>query len=94
MLDKKDLEHLAELARIELAPQDEPKLLADLDKILAHFEELKEVNTDAIEPMAGGNLHRNVFRDETDYEVLPSAQAVEQFPESEKEFLKVPPVFE
>ncbi len=64
-INKKTLEYLAELARIELeAPtpkgnrgQDRSvgkKLLKDLQKILAYFEELKEVNTENIEPMFGG----------------------------------------
>ena len=91
MLEKKDLEHLAELARIELNPKEEGKLLGDLEKILHHFDELKEVNTDSVEPMAGGNLGENVFREgEQD---LKKEIAVKEFPESERGFLKVPPVF-
>ncbi len=41
-IDKKTLEHLAELARIKLDGRQEEKLLHDLGKILDHFEELKE----------------------------------------------------
>ena len=95
MITKKGLQNLVSLARIDIKPSEEEKLLKDLSKILDHFEELKEVNTDNVEPMSGGTFSKNVFReDELTGGRLPSEAAVEQFPEKEKGFLKVPPVFE
>ncbi len=94
-INKKTLEYLAELSRIELEEESEEKLLKDLQKILAYFEELKEVNTENIEPMAGGTIGKNVFRN--DEEGLASSNAkgsTGQFPEKENGFLKIPPVFE
>lgn len=94
MLSKKDLERLAELARIELKKSEEEKLLADLEKILGHFEELKEVNTEGVAPLSGGTFVKNVLRKDGEGERLPAEKAVVQFPEKEKGFLKIPPVFE
>ena len=95
MLSKKDLEHLAELARIELKKEEEGKLLKDLEKILGHFEELKEVDTDDVLPMSGGTFSKNVLRgDDSENTKLAGEKSVEQFPEKESGFLKVPPVFE
>jgi len=95
MLSKKDLEHLAALARLELKKEEEGKLLKDLEKILGHFEELKELDTEEVEPMAGGTFSKNVFRaDDSDSARLPAEKAVSQFPEKESGFLKIPPVFE
>jgi aspartyl-tRNA(Asn)/glutamyl-tRNA(Gln) amidotransferase subunit C len=48
---KKTLEYLAELSRIELEKESEEKLLKDFQKILAYFEELKEVDTEKIDPV-------------------------------------------
>lgn len=64
IIDKKTLEHLVELSRIELKPGKEEKLLEDMEKILAYFDELKEVNTENIEPMAGGTIQKNIFRND------------------------------
>ncbi len=50
-LNKKSLEHLAGLARLELNPQEEEKLLKDLQLILDHFKELQEADTKDIEPL-------------------------------------------
>lgn len=103
-IDKKSLEHLAELARLELEPKEEEKLLNDLQKILAYFEELKLLDTSDVEPMNphtkfgvgvnGGTNLKNVFREDEERENTNTGAGVDAFPESERGFLKVPPVFE
>lgn len=95
MLTSKDLQHLSGLARLELKENEEEKLLSDMQKILEHFEELKELDTTGVEPMAGGVFHKNVFRDDNSGKGGFSAQAsFEVFPEVDGKFLKIPPVFE
>jgi len=94
MISKKDLENLAELARIELKENEEKKLLRDLESILKHFDELKEVDTEKVKPMIGGTNLENVFRSDESLNCLSSDGATKQFPEEARGFLKVPPVFE
>ncbi|MDP3975065.1 MAG: Asp-tRNA(Asn)/Glu-tRNA(Gln) amidotransferase subunit GatC [Candidatus Jorgensenbacteria bacterium] len=93
MLKEKDLENLAELARIRLTKAEGKKLLGDLEKILAYVKELDEVPTDGIPPMAGGTTLVNGTRPDEGGERLAGDAAREAFPESNKSFLKVPPVF-
>ena len=93
IIDKKTLEHLAALSRIDIDPKKEEKLLGNLEKILAYFEELKAVDTDGIEPAAGGTTLTNVFREDKDSLRLPNEKALEQFPEKKNGFLKIPQVF-
>lgn len=98
LINKETLEHLADLAKIELKPGEEEKLLKDMQGILAHFDELKEIDTSGIEPMTGGTFEKNVFRND-DAETRKSINATSQdivnaFPEKGGDFLKVPPVFE
>lgn len=94
MLGKKELEHLAELARLELTKGTENKLLKDLENILNYFDELKEVNTDEVKPMTGGTESVNVWREDETQNRIPNGKALGQFPERAKGYLKVPPVFE
>ncbi|MEK7521120.1 MAG: Asp-tRNA(Asn)/Glu-tRNA(Gln) amidotransferase subunit GatC [Patescibacteria group bacterium] len=90
----------AELARFNLSEKEEEELLADLGKILEYFGELKELNTESVEPMAGGTEEKNVFRADERRERDEKAREKERenivaaFPEKEERFLKVPPVFE
>ncbi len=94
VINKHELEHLAKLARIELDPNEEEKLLKDLGNILEHFKELQAIDTTNIEPMAGGTDLKNSFRDDTERENTNRGAGVDVFPEKQNGFLKVPPVFE
>ncbi|HTY40154.1 MAG TPA: Asp-tRNA(Asn)/Glu-tRNA(Gln) amidotransferase subunit GatC [Candidatus Paceibacterota bacterium] len=93
-IDKAALEHLAELARLELAPAEEAKLLKDLTNILAYFEELKTLDTSNVKPMAGGTFLRNAFREDTERENTNRGAGIEAFPEEKDGYLRIPPVFE
>lgn len=93
-INKKSLEHLADLARLELSEKESEKFLNDLGKILEHFQELQEMNTENVIPMAGGTGLKNVFREDGETKnSLTSDLVAEAFPEKEKHWLKVPPVF-
>ncbi len=97
-IGKKELEHLARLSRIEIAPKEEDKLIADLDAILNHFKELEELSTSDVPPMAGGTDLMNVFREDGKEnggsENTNRGAGVDAFPKSKDGYLKVPPVFE
>jgi aspartyl-tRNA(Asn)/glutamyl-tRNA(Gln) amidotransferase subunit C len=93
-ITKEELRHLAALARIELDPKEEDKLLKDLGEILGYFTELQKLDTANVAPMTGGTDLRNVFRDDTERENTNRGAGIDAFPENENGFLKVPPVFE
>lgn len=93
-ITKHTLEHLAALARIELGEHEKEKLLADLQKIVAYFEELQSLDTSGVTPMTGGTREKNIFREDEERVSTNQGKGVDAFPESEKGFLKVPPVFE
>ncbi|MDO8557517.1 MAG: Asp-tRNA(Asn)/Glu-tRNA(Gln) amidotransferase subunit GatC [Candidatus Jorgensenbacteria bacterium] len=103
MISENEIEHLAELARIEVSPEQKKKLARDLEEILAHVKELSEVTTNSVEPMTGssaqlttsGTQNRNGFRDdELKHSDFKTEKSTEAFPEKEGGFLKIPPVFE
>lgn len=93
-IDKKSLEHLAKLARIDLDPSEEDRILADLAKILGHFDELQNVSGRYAAPMTGGTALRNVFREDGARASTNQGKGKKAFPASHRKFLKVPPVFE
>ena len=101
-INDKALSKLFELARIkeETDEKKRKKLLHDLGEILKHFQELQEVDTTNVEPMAGGVLHTDTYRnDDQRYATQQERDAVrenivEEFPESQNEYVKVPGVFE
>lgn len=92
-INKTLLKHLAELSRIELTAREEERLLKDLREILAHFEELQKLDTQDVAPMAGGGSLKNIFREDEERPNKYAGAGVESFPDNEKGFLKIPPVF-
>ena len=93
-INKKELRHLAELSRFNLEGREEEKLLKDLQEIVAFFEELKILNTEGVEPMTGGTTLKNIWRDDEGRKDTNIGAGSGNFPEEEKGFLRVPPVFE
>lgn len=93
-ISKHELEHLAKLARLELNPKEEEKLLKDLGEILNYFKELEKLDTTNVAPMTGGTDLKNSLRDDNERENTNRGAGVEAFPEVERGYLKIPPVFE
>lgn len=48
----KDVAYVAELANLELTPEERARMLRDLNSILEYVDRLNELNTDNVEPMA------------------------------------------
>lgn len=93
LINKKTLEHLAELARIELKPEEEGKMLKDLGEILDYFKELQKVDTNGVKSMSGGTDLKSIVREDEDFGKDIRGKGPEAFPEKENGCLKVPPVF-
>lgn len=96
-INKKSLEHLADLARLELSERDEEQFLADFQKILKHFEELQELKTEDVPEMTGGTELKNILREDEVFEeghYDDAGSIVHQFPDSKEGFLKIPKVFD
>ncbi len=94
-LEKKDLEHLAKLARFDVRPDQEERFLNDLGKILDYFNDLNAVDTSKVSPIFSGGDLKNVMReDEVVVDNLDNSLCVSEFPDKDGNLLKVPPVFE
>lgn len=94
MLTKKDLGKLADLSKMKIEEKEEEKLLRDLGGVLAHFEELKELSTDDVEPMNGGTSSLNVWRNDEVTGALDGEAAKKEFPETKDGYLKIPAIFD
>ncbi len=63
-MDFTEIDHLLELARLELSNEEKEKIAHDLAKILDYVNQLQEVKTNNLEPMAGGTFSKNILRDD------------------------------
>ena len=66
MIEYEEVEHLAELARIDMTEEEKKELQGDLENILGYVDQIKEV-TGEVEPVL--SEHRNIMRaDENPHE--------------------------
>lgn len=96
MITQKDVHHIAQLARIELAEEEKIKFAGDLSQILDFVEKLNEADTANVEPMTGGTTAENVVRGDEQIDKSlegKSAELVDAAPEKRERWVKVKGVF-
>ena len=49
---EKDVAYVADLANLELTPEESRRMVADLNSILGHIDQLNKLDTGNVEPMA------------------------------------------
>ena len=86
--------HIAKLARIAMSDEELDRLLPELNNILGWVEQLGEVNTDGIEPLATVIDENLRLRDDavTDGDIRDDVLA--NAPEAQHGFFAVPKVIE
>jgi aspartyl-tRNA(Asn)/glutamyl-tRNA(Gln) amidotransferase subunit C len=93
-----DVERVAELAHLELKPEETPAMLRDLNAILDYVAELNELDTAGVVPLAQvselGDADAGVLRDDLPLPSLDRAAVMAQAPETDGVFFKVPKVIE
>lgn len=86
--------HVALLSRLELSEGEAEKYAAELDTILHHVEQLKELDTSDVPPTSHSFKQVNVFREDELRDSLSSEAAVANAPDSEENCFKVPAVLQ
>lgn len=72
---------VAHLARLDLTPAELETMTRQLRSIVAYVDQLSQVNTDGVEPLAHALAVTNVFRDDDLMPSLPVAEALANAPE-------------
>lgn len=92
MITVKDVEHVAKLARLELTEEEKVKFTSQLGDVLKYVEQMNEVDTTNVEPMAHAVDFVNVMReDKVTYEQTKE-ELMKNAPDKEDGFFKVPKI--
>lgn len=92
MITVKDVEHVAKLARLELTEEEKEKFTSQLGDVLKYVEQMNEVDTSNVEPMAHAIDFVNVMReDQVKYEQTKE-ELMSNAPDAEDGFFKVPKI--
>ena len=93
-LSADEIRWVAHLARLELTDAELERMTPQLSAILDYVAQLKQVNTDDVEPLAHALPVHNVFRDDEPRPSLPVAEALANAPQRKDDFYGVPAVLE
>lgn len=93
-ITRREVEHVADLARLELSEQEQETLTHQLSNILTYVEKLNELDTKGVEPTSHVLDIRNVMRDDVARPSLPQERALANAPEKAAGHYKVPKIIE
>jgi aspartyl-tRNA(Asn)/glutamyl-tRNA(Gln) amidotransferase subunit C len=98
-ISREDVLRVAELAHLELSPEEVETYLGQLDEILTYVDKLKELDVTKVEPMAqvlfpqASGAHPEL-RDDTPRPCDVADAVLSRAPDAEKPFFRVPKVIE
>ena len=92
MITVKDVEHVAKLARLELTEEEKEKFTSQLGDVLKYVEQMNEVDTSDVEPMAHAIDFVNVMREDRVKYEQTKEELMKNAPDAEDGFFKVPKI--
>ncbi|OUT70308.1 MAG: aspartyl/glutamyl-tRNA(Asn/Gln) amidotransferase subunit C [Planctomycetaceae bacterium TMED10] len=87
-----DVQKIASLARLRITDQEAETLAAQLAQVITYIEQLNEVDTEGVEPMAHAIEQVNVLAEDTARDSFSREQMLRNAPSCDDECYRVPPV--
>jgi aspartyl-tRNA(Asn)/glutamyl-tRNA(Gln) amidotransferase subunit C len=91
-LTRADVEKVSLLGRLLLSDEELATMTTQLTRVVGYVEQLNEVSTEGVQPMAHAVEMHNVFRDDVLCESLPREAALANAPKRDSECYRVPAV--
>ncbi len=92
-----EVRYVADLANLRLSAEEVKRMSHDLGEILTHVEQLNELDTTSVQPMAQVLYHADeiaTLREDVPHTPLGNQAALENAPASGNGYFKVPRVIE
>ena len=91
-LTNEEVEHIAELAKIELTESEKELFRDQLGRILDYFRKIDELDLKNVEPTTHVIDASNVFRDDEPRPSLPPEDVLKNAPDKEGRYFRAPRV--
>mgnify|MGYP000551369439 CR=1 FL=1 len=89
MIERKDVEYVAWLARLELSEEEVERFTRQLGQVLEHAEKIKSLDTSEIKPTSHPLPLKNVMRDDVVRPGLSQQEALSGAPRAEGGYFAV-----
>lgn len=93
-IDKKTVDELAQLARLEYDDEAKTEMINDLNKILKFVDKLNELDTTNVEPLIYMNDETNRWREDDVKVTITQNEALKNAPKHDSDYFKSPKVIE
>ncbi|MEX2245281.1 MAG: Asp-tRNA(Asn)/Glu-tRNA(Gln) amidotransferase subunit GatC [Dehalococcoidia bacterium] len=93
-LDREEVLHIAKLARLDLTEDEIATFSAQLSEILNHFDVLRTVDTEGVEPTAHTLPLHDVYAEDEARPSMAQADVLAMAPVTEEGYLRVRAVLE
>ena len=93
-IERKTVEHVAKLSRLQLSGEELDRYGPQLAAILDYIAKLEKLDVSGAEPLVHPAESANVFREDLPEPSLPRAEALKNAPEKTDDFFVVPKVVE
>jgi len=91
-ISQKEVEHVAQLARLELTETEKARFAEQLSHILTYVDQLVGVSTEGVPLTASVASEETALREDTPRECLSLDKALANAPESNEGFFVVPKI--
>jgi len=91
-ISQEDVKRVALLARLQLSPAEIERMTSQLSAIVGYVDQLSQLDTEGVEPMAHAVPLANVFAEDVVQPSLPRDEALATAPKHDEECYLVPPV--
>ena len=93
-ITKKSVEYVAQLARLEISENEKDMFTEQLSNILDYVDMLNELDTGKVDPTSHVVPLLNVFREDEVKESLKQDEVLNNAPEKENGYFKVPRIID
>jgi aspartyl-tRNA(Asn)/glutamyl-tRNA(Gln) amidotransferase subunit C len=90
-ISKSEVEHIADLSRIELTETEIEKFAKEISDVLGYVKQLQEVDTENVEPIAQVTGRTNVFREDAMEDSGKEVKVIisKNYPDSQDGYIRV-----
>ena len=91
-ITRKEVEHVAHLARLNLSDEELEKMTGQLDNILSYVAKLDELDTSQVLATSHVFAVSNAFREDVEKESLSQVEALKNGPQHDDQMFQVPKI--
>ena len=92
MIDREQVKKVANLARLDITPEEEEQFTTQLNSILDYFDQLSELDTDNVPPTTRAIETSNITRPDQLQPFTDRQALLDSAPEQEGDYFRVPKI--